>query len=108
MNSSRLRLAILWLPLAFAVRLYWVRHGAISYTSDTAILDLMARHLQHGQWTPYFWGQNYYGTLDSCVLAAMFALFGMKIFVSQMFPLIAWLIFLILCHRYILSTESIL
>jgi hypothetical protein len=45
--------------------------------SDEAIVGLMARHIVHQhQFTAFYWGQNYGGSLTAIVMAAVFAVFG--------------------------------
>lgn len=48
-----------------------------SLDSDEAIVGLMARHIAHQhQFTAFYWGQNYGGSLTAVVMAAVFAVFG--------------------------------
>jgi hypothetical protein len=44
--------------------------------SDEAIVGLMARHIQQGEFPAIFWGQPYGGTTDSFLAAGVFSLFG--------------------------------
>ena len=45
--------------------------------SDEAIVGLMARHMVHQhEFTTFYWGQNYGGSLTAVVMAAVFAVFG--------------------------------
>ena len=43
---------------------------------DESVSALMARHLIRGEFTPFFWGQSYGGTLEIAVLATSFWIFG--------------------------------
>ncbi|MGI8492832.1 MAG: hypothetical protein ACR2KC_05560 [Acidimicrobiales bacterium] len=42
--------------------------------SDEAIAGLLARHVAHGDWRVFFWGQSYGGTLDAFFLAPFLVL----------------------------------
>jgi Dolichyl-phosphate-mannose-protein mannosyltransferase len=45
--------------------------------SDEAVVGLMARHIVHQhQFTTFYWGQNYGGSITAVVMAAGFAVFG--------------------------------
>jgi uncharacterized membrane protein len=45
--------------------------------SDEAIVGLMARHIVHRhEFSTFYWGQNYGGSLTAVVMAAVFAVFG--------------------------------
>ena len=45
--------------------------------SDEAVVGLMARHIVHQhQFTTFYWGQNYGGSITAVVMAAVFAVFG--------------------------------
>jgi hypothetical protein len=45
--------------------------------SDEAIVGLMARHILHQhQFTTFYWGQNYGGSVTAVITAAVFAVFG--------------------------------
>lgn len=44
--------------------------------ADEAVAGLMARSLLDGQWTPFYWGQHYGGTVELLVLAPAIALIG--------------------------------
>src|SRR6476619_7598304 len=48
-----------------------------SLDSDEAIVGLMARHIVHQHdFTAFYWGQNYGGSITAVVMAAVFSLFG--------------------------------
>jgi 4-amino-4-deoxy-L-arabinose transferase-like glycosyltransferase len=49
------------------------------FNSDEAIVGLMARHILQGEWTVFFYGQAYMGTLDASLVAGIFTLLGPKI-----------------------------
>lgn len=43
---------------------------------DESVSALMARHLIRGEFTPFFWGQSYGGTLEIAIVGAAFWIFG--------------------------------
>ena len=44
--------------------------------ADEAVVGLMARHLLDGEWTTFFWAQDYGGTQEVALAAGAFAIFG--------------------------------
>ncbi len=58
--------------------------------SDEAVWGLMARHLLHGEWHAFFWGQTYGGTQEVLVTAPLFALFGAGALALQLVPTILY------------------
>jgi len=73
------------------------------YSSDTAILDLMAAHFSQGQFCFYYWAESYYGVLDPFLLMPLFRWFGYSPQVSQLIPFLFSIVFLFLYHAYIRS-----
>jgi len=49
---------------------------AFPFNADEAIVALMARHILHGRWPAFFYGQAYMGSLDATLSALGFAAFG--------------------------------
>src|SRR5690348_6666602 len=49
---------------------------AAATNSDAAIVGLQARHVLHGEWTPFLWGSGYQTSADSTWAAALFRVFG--------------------------------
>jgi hypothetical protein len=74
---------------------------AVYYSSDTAVLDLMTLHFLKGHFWFYYWGETYYGILDSILLMPLFRMWGCHPWVSQLIPLVFTPVFLLLYHRYI-------
>jgi hypothetical protein len=87
--------------MALFVRFPLVHAGTPFYNSDTAILDLMARHMMKGEFSVYYWGQSYYGTLDSALLAVLFKMFGYGPLVSLLLPYFFTGTFILLYYRYL-------
>lgn len=50
--------------------------NADTVNSDAAIVGLQARHILQGEWSWFLYGSGYQTSVDSCVAAAFFALFG--------------------------------
>jgi uncharacterized membrane protein len=59
-----------------------------SVDSDEAIVGLMARHIVHQhQFSSFYWGQNYGGSLTAIVMAAVFAVFGSSTATLKVVPI---------------------
>ncbi len=50
--------------------------NADAVNSDAAIVGLQARHIQHGEWSPWLWGSAYQTSADATVAALAFAMAG--------------------------------
>jgi len=61
--------------LAVWIRIPFVRDPRY-YNSDTAVIDLMAKHALKGEFTFYYWGEGYYGMLDHFLLIPLVKMFG--------------------------------
>ncbi|HUY79362.1 MAG TPA: hypothetical protein VMV29_21510 [Ktedonobacterales bacterium] len=83
-NVRRMRqadwIALGLLIVAFGYRLYLIAHGWPQLDSDEAVIGLMARHILHGEYPVFFWGQNYMGAFQAYFAAIFFAVFGPSAF----------------------------
>ena len=61
---------------ACIVRVWWLLRWEQSYQSDEAVVGLLARHIVQGEWSTYFYGQRYLGSLDSTLSAVSLWLLG--------------------------------
>lgn len=52
------------------------RFRSVLIDSDEAVVGLMARHVLHGEFPVFYWGQHYMGTLEVFVNAFVFLLIG--------------------------------
>jgi uncharacterized membrane protein len=60
-----------------ALRIWLLVTPTGTLDSDEAIVGLMARHIVHQhQFTTFYWGQRYGGSITAVVMAAVFAVFG--------------------------------
>lgn len=71
----------IWLVLVVAaagvlLRIWILASPFGGLDSDEAVVGLMARHFLQGEFTAFFWGSTYGGTLDQLLTAALFALIG--------------------------------
>ena len=55
--------------------------------SDEAIVGLMARHAQHGEFKVFYWLSLYGGTQEALLTAAVFAVTGSSVVVLKLVPL---------------------
>jgi 4-amino-4-deoxy-L-arabinose transferase-like glycosyltransferase len=89
------RVALAAVLLAAAVlRLWLLARDVPTLNSDEATVGLMALHILHGQWTVFYWGQSYMGSLEAILAAPWIALFGPTSFALHLAPLLAGLGFL--------------
>jgi hypothetical protein len=56
----------------------------VPFNSDEAVVALMARHTLQGEWSIFFYGQSYMGSLDATLIAAAFALLGESVLVVRL------------------------
>ncbi|MGZ4398391.1 MAG: hypothetical protein ACXVZ1_08240 [Gaiellaceae bacterium] len=72
--------------IAFRV---WTYRSALGIPdSDEAVVGLMARHILHGQFTTFFWGQWYGGSQEALLTAPLFFLFGSSWLLLRLLPMI--------------------
>ncbi len=70
-----------FLPIAVLIgllpRVYLLlKFRSVLIDSDEAVVGLMARHLLHGEFSVFYWGQQYMGTAEVFVTALLFLLVG--------------------------------
>jgi hypothetical protein len=85
---------------AVLVRLPYLLFWDLFFSSDTAVLGLMARHFIRGDFSVYYWGEAYYGALDPLLLAPLFKIFGATPAVCQWIPSIFSLLIVWIYYRY--------
>ncbi|HEV2686842.1 MAG TPA: hypothetical protein VGW79_09405, partial [Actinomycetota bacterium] len=71
-------LALRWIVLASRIGLV---------DADEAVVGLMARHVLHGQFPAFFWGQTQGGTIEPFLVALSFKSFGSNGFAVKVVPL---------------------
>ena len=76
--------ALLIALLGLALKLALLGAHAFPFNSDEAVVALMARHTLAGQWTAFFYGQAYMGSLDATLVALGFALLGEAVWVIRL------------------------
>ncbi len=74
-NCWRVALALI-LGGGAVLRLWLLARGLPTLDSDEATIGLMALHLRHGEWSVFFWGQSYMGSLEPTLVAPFVWLFG--------------------------------
>ncbi len=84
--------------LGLLVRVLWLwRIPEVHF--DEAGTGLMARHVLHGEFPLFYWGENYGGTLESFLTSVVFALFDSSVVTVRLIPVGLSLLFLALSHR---------
>jgi 4-amino-4-deoxy-L-arabinose transferase-like glycosyltransferase len=71
-----------------ALRLWLLARGLPTLDSDEATIGLMALHLRHGEWSVFFWGQSYMGSLEAVVAAPFVWLLGPSASALRLAPLL--------------------
>lgn len=66
------------------MRLWYLFH--LAPNSDSDVVGLMARGIEHGQFTAFFWGQRYGGSLEAWMVALAFRFFGQSGIVLGLAP----------------------
>jgi Dolichyl-phosphate-mannose-protein mannosyltransferase len=66
---------------------------------DEAVWGLMARHLLDGEFSAFFWGQGYGGTLEVIPTALLFALFGTSTVAMRIVPAVLTAVAAVLVWR---------
>jgi 4-amino-4-deoxy-L-arabinose transferase-like glycosyltransferase len=64
---------------AIALKAALLALGAVPFNADEAIVALMARHILQGERPSFFYGQAYMGSLDACLVAGAFRMFGQRV-----------------------------
>lgn len=73
---------------AIIVRLLFLFRIDLPMESDEAIVGIMARHiLYRGEWSTYYYGQNYLGPLEPAVAALFMAVLGPSAVALRLAPL---------------------
>jgi hypothetical protein len=73
------------------LRLLALRTSLAQQDSDKAVVYLMARHVLHGDWRVFYWGQFYGGTLLQLSAGVLFRLTGPSFAVLQVVEIAYWL-----------------
>ncbi len=93
---SREVLALAAILLAgLALRLWLLAHGTPTLDSDEATVGLMGLHLLRGEWTPFYWGQAYMGSLEAVLVAPFLWLLGPTPLALRLAPLLVGLGFIV-------------
>ncbi len=90
------------LALAFGLRA-WAALTAYCSTFDTATVGLMGLNILKGERPLFFYGQNYFGGLESYLAALLFALFGPSEFALSLSPILFSLLWI--AATYLLFAE---
>lgn len=71
-----------------ALRVYVYRSRLGAPNSDEAVVGLMARHVLHGQFTTFYWGQGYGGSQEALLTAPVFFVFGSSWLTLRVVPVV--------------------
>ncbi len=67
--------------------------------SDEAVPGLMARHLLHGEFSTFYWGQAYAGTTEVALVATIFGIVGSSTFALRLVPMLLYALGAVLVWR---------
>ncbi len=82
--------------VALCIRIVLIYMGWPGTNSDEATMGLMARHIAYnGEHPIFFYGQNYMGSLEAHIGAALFFIFGSSLFSLRLGLVLLYGIFLI-------------
>lgn len=85
MNHKRVTiLLVIILLVAMSWKLFLVIADKVPFNADEAVVGLMARHILQGNWSIFFYGQSYMGSLDATLVAVGFAIFGQSVWVIRL------------------------
>jgi hypothetical protein len=98
--------ALLLAVLAVGARLPFLISGKIAFDSDEAVEGLMARHVLHGEFPAFFWGQAFKGVPEVYAGAGAFAVAGPGVAVLKSVTLAFFAIFVALNFVLLDKTAS--
>lgn len=73
--------------IGIALRLVVLRSRLGTVDSDEAVVGLMARHIAHGGFRAFYWGQPYGGTVEAVLAAVLFKVLGPSTTALKLVPL---------------------
>ena len=79
--------------LAFIQRAYVLAVKLTAINSDEAIIGLMARHILAGERPFFYYGQSYYGPLDTYLNGLIFSIWGSSDLTLRVLPFLGSLLF---------------
>ena len=77
-------LSALVVSAAAGLKLWLILGGKIQFNADEAIVALMAKHINQGNFPVFFYGQSYMGSLDAVLIALGFRIFGDEVWVIRL------------------------
>ncbi len=82
--------------VAVCIRVILLRMGWPATNSDEATMGLMARHIAYnGEHPVFIYGQNYMGSLEAYIGAALFFIFGSSLFSLRLSLVLLYALFLV-------------
>lgn len=81
--------------LGVVLRIGLLSRDVPTLDSDEATIGLMALHLLHGEWSTFFWGQSYMGSLEAVLVAPFLWAFGASAFTLRLAPMLVGMAFIV-------------
>lgn len=92
--------ALIVIAIAAGIRIVLISLGWPATNSDEATMGLMARHIAYlGEHPVFMYGQNYMGSLESHIGAALFLLLGPSLFALRLGLVLLDIVFLYVMYR---------
>jgi 4-amino-4-deoxy-L-arabinose transferase-like glycosyltransferase len=82
-------LVVVGIAFGLGTRLWTLRTPFLGgyFDSDEAVPGLMARHLLHGEWSTFYWGQAYGGTAEVALVSVLFWIVGSGVLALRLVPI---------------------
>ncbi|MCW5852809.1 MAG: hypothetical protein KIT87_22245 [Anaerolineae bacterium] len=84
------------LILSIGINLWAVLQWRANFDGDEAVLGLMSLHTLRGEFTPYFYGQRYLGSLEAILAAAFIGVLGPSVLAFRLVAPLLYGVFLVL------------
>lgn len=75
------------MAVGVALRVLVLHSNLATLDSDEAVVGLMARHLTHGGFRAFYWGQDYGGTMEAALAAVVFRVAGSSTLALKTVPM---------------------
>lgn len=82
-----------------ALRIWILLSSQGALDSDEAVWGLMAQHVEHGEFSTFFWGQAYGGTQEVILTVPLFWIFGASATALKTVPIVLWAVSALLVWR---------
>lgn len=89
------------LILSLGIHLWAVLQWRANFDGDEAVVSLMSLHTLQGEFTPYFYGQRYLGSLEAILAAAFIDVLGPNVLAFRLVAPLMYGLFLVLVFYHL-------